>query len=206
MYSPAYNRPADHGEIVRFMHENGFALLVTGTGGELRASHLPAVVEDGSQGVVLHMHMAKANAQWQEFFEGEQVLVVFSGPHAYVSPRWYEETQRVPTWNYAAVHAYGTVRVIEERAAKHASQRRLVAQLDPPWLAKFDGLPQAYVDSMLAGIVTFDVAVTRLEARWKLSQNRGMREQALIAAELEKSDDSTARALAALTRRHLAEP
>jgi transcriptional regulator len=130
---------------------------------------------------------------------------VFSGPHAYVSPRWYEATERVPTWNYAAVHAYGTVRVTTDKAAKHAAQRALVAALDPEWLPKFDALRAEYVASMLDGIVTFDIAVTRLETRWKLSQNRGRREQELIAAELERSADPSLKALAALTRKHFAE-
>jgi transcriptional regulator len=132
------------------------------------------------------------------------VLVVFSGPHAYVSPRWYEATERVPTWNYAAVHAYGTVRVTTDKAVKHAAQRALVAELDPAWLPKFDALRPEYVTSMLEGIVTFDIAVTRLETRWKLSQNRGRREQELIAAELDKAADPALQALAALTRRHFA--
>ena len=91
------------------------------------------------------MHMAKNNPQWKEFFDDE-VLVVFSGPHAYVSPRWYEEQERVPTWNYAAVHAYGVPKVVENRRQKHASQRRLVAALDPQWLPKFDALRPEYVE------------------------------------------------------------
>jgi transcriptional regulator len=206
MYSPPYNRVEDRAELLAFMRANSFVLLVTGTGGALHASHLPVVTEEEAGGrLMLHMHMARSNPQWQEFFEGEEVLVVFSGPHAYVSPRWYEDEERVPTWNYAALHAYGTVRVIEERAAKHASQRRLVAQLDPQWLPNFNALRKEYVDQMLAGIVTFDIAVTRLETRWKLSQNRSRREQELIAAELDKSADSDARALAALTRKHFAD-
>jgi transcriptional regulator len=161
-------------------------------------------VADGEGGLVIHSHMAKPNPQWQEFFE-DDVLVVFSGPHAYVSPRWYEAQERVPTWNYAAVHAYGKVRVTSDKVVKHASQRRLVAELDPDWLPKFDALRAEYVEQMLEGIVTFDIAVTRLETRWKLSQNRGRREQELIAAELDKSADPSLRALAALTRRHLVE-
>ena len=204
MYSPTYNQIEDRAEQLAFMRANSFALLVTGTGGTLHASHLPVVVEERGAQVVIHSHMARSNAQWQEFFEGEEVLVVFSGPHAYVSPRWYEEAERVPTWNYAALHAYGTVTMVQERAAKHTSQRRLVAQLDPQWLPKFDALSAEYVARMLDGIVTFDIAVTRLETRWKLSQNRNRREQELIAAELDKSADSAERALAALTRRHLA--
>ena len=204
MYSPSYNRVEDRKELVAFMQANSFALLVTATGGAPMASHLPVVVADGEQGIVIHSHMAKNNPQWQEFFDDE-VLVVFWGPHAYVSPRWYEEKERVPTWNYAAVHAYGKVKVTQDRATKHASQRRLVELLDPQWLPKFDALRPEYVQNMLDGIVTFDIAVTRLETRWKLSQNRGRREQALIAAELEKSDDVSVRALAALTRKHLVE-
>lgn len=202
MYSPPYNRIEERKELVEFMRANSFALLVTATGGAPVASHLPVTVADGAAGIVIHSHMAKNNPQWQEFFDDE-VLVVFAGPHAYVSPRWYEQKERVPTWNYAAVHAYGQVRLTQDRKVKHAAQRALVAELDPQWLPKFDALRAEYVENMLNGIVTFDIAVTRLETRWKLSQNRGRREQELIAAALDKSDDVCVRALAALTRRHL---
>ena len=201
MYSPSYNRKEDRAELLEFMRANSFAVLVTGTGGTLHASHLPVMVHEQGKDVVLDMHMAKANAQWKEFFDDE-VLVVFSGPHAYVSPRWYEEQERVPTWNYAAVHAYGVPKLIEDPSQKHASQRRLISALDPQWLPKFDALRPAYVEKMLEGIVNFEIAVTRLETRWKLSQNRTRREQELIAAQLDKSQDSVERALAALTRRH----
>jgi transcriptional regulator len=203
LYSPAYNRNENRAELLEFMRAHNFVVLVTGTGGELHASHLPAQVRDEGERIVLDMHMAKNNAQWREFFDDE-ALVVFSGPHAYVSPRWYEEKERVPTWNYAAVHAYGIPRMIDDRAAKHANQRQLVAMLDPEWLPKFDALRPQYVEQMLEGIVNFEIAVTRLETRWKLSQNRSRREQELIAAALEKSGRSEERDLAALTRKHLA--
>ena len=203
MYSPPYNRLDDRVELLAFLRAHGFALLVTGTGGALQASHLPVLVEERGEALALVMHMAKSNPQWREFFDDE-VLVVFRGPHAYVSPRWYEQAERVPTWNYAAVHAYGTVRRIEDRAAKHAAQAKLVKTYDPDWAATFEGLSEEYLRTMLEGIVNFEVDVTRLATRWKLSQNRGRREQELIAAELERSADSVERALAALTRRHLA--
>ena len=202
MYSPSYNRLEDRAELLEFMRANSFAVLVTGTGGTLHASHLPVMVHDHGQDIVIDSHMAKNNAQWKEFFDDE-VMLIFAGPHAYVSPRWYEERERVPTWNYAAVHAYGTPRVVEDRKKKYASQRRLIEALDPKWLPQFDALRQDYVDRMLDGIVKFQSAVTRLDTRWKLSQNRSRREQELIAAELEKSNDSVERALAALTRKHL---
>jgi transcriptional regulator len=204
MYSPPYNQIEARAELLAFMRENNFALLVTGAGGALQGSHLPVMVQERGERLVLDMHMAKNNAQWQDFFDDE-VMVVFFGPHAYVSPRWYEQTERVPTWNYAAVHAYGVPNVVHDPKAKHASQRRLVAAMDPQWLPKFDALPEDYVSRMLDGIVNFEIPVTRIEARWKLSQNRGRREQELIAIALENSGDSGAQALAALTRRHLAD-
>ena len=202
MYSPPYNQLEDRAELVRFLGANNFAVLVTGTGGTLHASHLPVLVHDTQGELRLDMHMAKNNAQWKEFFDDE-VMVVFSGPHAYVSPRWYEEDERVPTWNYAAVHVYGVATVIHDPAAKHASQRRLVEAMDPQWLPRFDALSGKYVDMMLEGIVNFEIPATRIETRWKLSQNRSRPEQELIAAALERSADSSARALAALTRKHL---
>jgi transcriptional regulator len=200
VYSPSYNRLEERAELLAFMRANNFPLLVTGTGGTLHASHLPVLIGK-EEPLLLDMHMARNNPQWKEFFDDQEVMVVFSGPHAYVSPRWYEEKERVPTWNYAAVHAYGLPKIISDRKAKHESQRRLVAAMDPQWLPEFDRLAEKYVTMMLDGIVNFEISVTRLETRWKLSQNRGRREMELIAAELEKSGE---RSLAALTRKHLA--
>jgi len=202
MYSPDYNRVDDRPELLAFLRANNFPLLVTGTGGVLHASHLPVTIHEAGSQIVIDMHMAKNNPQWKEFFDDE-VMVVFSGPHAYVSPRWYADQERVPTWNYAAVHAYGVPAIISDRTAKAESQRRLIESLDPEWLPKHDALSPKYVDMMLEGIVNFSIPVARMETRWKLSQNRGRREMELIAAALEKSGDGGARALAALTRRHL---
>ena len=201
MYSPPYNRIEQRAEVIEFMRAHNFPLLVTGTGGSLHGSHLPAMIHEQGEAIVVDMHMAKNNPQWKEFFDDE-VMVVFTGPHAYVSPRWYEEKERVPTWNYTAVHAYGTVAVIGDPKEKYDSQRRLIAAMDPQWLPKFDALRPEYVEGMLSGIVNFQITVTRLETRWKLSQNRSRREMELIAAELEKSADSGERALAAIMRTH----
>jgi len=198
MYSPEYNRVEDRAELLAFMRAHNFPALVTGLGGTLHATHLPAMVREEGEGLVIDMHMARNNPQWNEFFD-EDVLVIFSGPHDYISPRWYEERERVPTWNYAAVHAYGVPRLIEERKEKHASQRNLVAAMDPQWLPKFDALPEKYVSMMLEGIVNFEIRVSRLQTRWKLSQNRGRREMELIAEALDKAGNP---ALAELTRKH----
>ncbi len=199
MYSPAYNRIEDRAEILAFMRANNFPVLVTGLGGALHASHLPATVHEEDGRLVVDMHMARANPQWSEFLD-EELLVIFTGPHSYISPRWYEEKERVPTWNYTAVHAYGVPMKVEDRAAKHASQRRLIEAMDPQWLPQFDALSEKYVTMMLEGIVNFRIAVDRIETRWKLSQNRGRREMELIAEALEKQGDN---ALAALMRKHM---
>jgi transcriptional regulator len=133
--------------------------------------------------------------------------MIFQGPEGYVTPNWYpskaEHGKVVPTWNYAAVHAYGVPKLIQDREHKHVNQRNLVAALDPQWLPRFDALRPQYVEQMLNGIVNFEIALTRIETRWKLSQNRSRQEQENIAAELERSADSAERALAALTRKHL---
>lgn len=204
MYAPPYNRNPDLPEVLEFMRVNNFVVFVTGTGGQLHASHLPVLIEEREGRLVIVGHMAKNNPQWEQFFD-EEVMAVFHGAHAYVSPRWYAEKERVPTWNYAAVHAYGKVRGLHEPADKRAAVAGLVACHDPQWLPEYERLSETYMSGMLNGIVAFEVEVTRLDTRWKLSQNRGRQEMELIAAELEKSADSAERATAALTRRHLVE-
>ena len=199
MYSPAYNQVENRAEVVEFMRANNFALLVTGTGGSLHGSHLPVLVHECDGKLSLDVHMARNNPQWKEFFDDE-ALVIFHGPHGYVSPRWYEEQKRVPTWNYAAIHAYGVPKMVTDEKAKLAGQRRLVEYMDPQWLPKFDALSPKYVSGMLNGIVNFQIPVTRLETRWKLSQNRGRREMELIIEALEKGGEGP---LAALMRKHL---
>ena len=130
MYSPAYNQLEDRAELVQFMRANSFVILVTGAGGSLHASHLPVQVNVDGEGLRLDMHMARANPQWKEFFDDEEVMVIFAGPHAYISPRWYEEQERVPTWNYAAVHAYGVPASSSTGAG--ASVRRADSSFPPP--------------------------------------------------------------------------
>jgi transcriptional regulator len=199
MYSPSYNRVEDRAEILAFMRSNNFPVLVTGLGGTLHASHLPSMVHEEGEQIVIDMHMAQANPQWHEFFD-EEALVIFTGPHGYISPRWYEEKERVPTWNYAAIHAYGIPQMVNDEKAKLDGQRRLVEYMDPQWLPKFDALGAQYVSGMLNGIVNFRIPVTRVETRWKLSQNRGRREMELIIEALEQGGET---ALAALMRKHL---
>ncbi|CAN0140092.1 unnamed protein product [Phaeothamnion confervicola] len=201
MYSPPYNQLEDRAEVLSFMRENNFAVVVTATGGEPRASHLPVLIEERDGQWVILAHMAKSNPQWEGFFDDE-VLVVFHGAHAYVSPRWYAEKERVPTWNYAAVHAYGKVKAFHEPAAKRAAVAKLVAHHDPQWLPEYEKLSEGYMAGMLEAIVAFEIPVDRIETRWKLSQNRGRQEMELITAELEKSPYGWERDLVPLMKKH----
>lgn len=201
MYVPSHNRMDDRAEQLAFMRQYSFAALVSAAaGGAPRATHLPFVAEERGGALYLLGHQARANPQWRDFADGAEVLVIFSGPHAYISPSLYQRHPSVPTWNYAAVHAIGTLRLCEAREDKLRILRALVAASDPPYLVRMDQLPADFLELKLRGIVAFEIAVTNLEARWKLSQDRLPQERANIVAALSASADGAARETAALTR------
>ena len=202
MYTPNHNRVAERPTILAFMRAHAFSTLVTRGEAGLRASHLPVMVEEDSDRVRLLAHVARANPQWRDFIAGAEALTIFAEPHAYVSPRHYERAEAVPTWNYAAVHAYGVPRIVEDRDEKHAIQMRLIAAHDQEYLARFPSLSRDYVDKMLAAIVSFTIDVTRLEARFKLSQEKLPVERDRIIATLEGSSDTAALETARLMRTH----
>ncbi len=198
MYIPAAFAVADPARLHEFVRRHGFATLVTRGRGGLVASHLPLLLdpEAGPSGHLLG-HMARANPQWRDV-EGE-ALALFAGPHAYISPAMYAEEGTVPTWNYVAVHAYGTFRVVEDRAELLDTLRRSVRLYEgsrpAPWA--FDE-SAAHVEGMLKAIVGFRIEITRLEGKWKLGQNHpeDRRRRAIRALEDQADDDS--RAIAAL--------
>jgi len=206
MYTPAAHRVDDRDTLVAFMRSHAFATLVTHGADGLRATHIPMHVAIENDEVVLYAHMARANPQWHDFAAEAQVMATFLEPHAYVSPRHYANPVSVPTWNYAAVHAYGTPRLIEEHDQKHALMKSLIADYDDEYGARFPNLPEDYVAGMLRGVAAFAIAVTRLEARFKLSQEKTAADREGVIAALEASSDSGARATAALMRRHAPAP
>ena len=200
MYVPSHNRMDDRAGQLAFMRQYSFATLVTAdSGAALKATHLPFVaVEQGAE-LRLVAHLARANPQWRDFADTAEVLVIFQGPHAYISPSLYQRQPSVPTWNYAAVHAHGSLRILESREDKLAALRQLVMANDAPWLAEMERLPPDFLALKLDGIVAFEIAVTRLDARWKLSQDRSPQERRNIVEALNGSADSMALAIAALT-------
>lgn len=203
MYVPPDFRVEDPAELQRLMRAYNFATLVSQHDGAPFASHLPLLLDpdQGPHGALLG-HMARANPQWRDLARGQEVLVIFQGPHAYISPAWYEATVAVPTWNYAVVHAYGTARLIEDRAELRALLRALVTRQEaafaPPWAMD---LPEGYLQQMMRAIVGFALTITRIEGKYKLSQNRPLPDQQSAAAALERQADPLSRETAAWMRR-----
>lgn len=199
MYAPKHFAETDEGRLSAFMQRHSFALVTTtDENGAPFASHLPLLWEPERRRLL--GHMAKANPQWRHFQNGKDALVVFWGPHAYVSPSWYEKHPSVPTWNYATVHAYGRPSLIEDRAETAALLRRLVdayeSGFDQPWRME---LPEKYETSMIGAIQAFAIQVTRLEGKLKMSQNRDARDRANVIAALERQGGESA-ATAAIMR------
>jgi transcriptional regulator len=199
MYIPSHFRETDPSTVARLIRDNGFAVLVSGAGDALTATHLPMTYhpEIGSHGV-LRGHVARANEHWRHFSAGGPALAIFSGPHAYVSPRWYQPGNSVPTWNYEAVHVYGTARTLEDEAALRPILEALTAQYDPAWTLA--ALPDEYVARMSRAIVGIEIAIDRIEAKRKLNQNRSTADIASVATALEANGGDNDRMLAAAMR------
>jgi transcriptional regulator len=179
-----------------------FGLLVSHGAAGLVASHLPFLVERDGDQLHLQGHLARPNPQLADLARAGEVLAIFHGPHAYISPNWYATGPSVPTWNYADVHAYGTVQLIEDeewlrRFLVRLSERH-EARNPVPW--RMQDLPEPYARTMLKGIVGLDIAVTRLEGKYKLSQNRPAADRPGVVEALEAQDDSDPRAVARLMR------
>jgi transcriptional regulator len=179
-------------------------LLVSQHEGEPFATHLPLLLDRtaGPHGSLIG-HMARANPQWQSA-DGQHVLAVFSGPHAYVSPSWYESENVVPTWNYVAVHAYGTFRAVHDTEALLGIVSQYVdffeSSLLRPW--KFDPTSD-FSRKMIGAIVGFRIEISRLEGKWKLNQNHPRERREKVVRALEASGDELSQSVAELMKRQL---
>jgi transcriptional regulator len=203
MYIPTHFAQTDSATLFEFIRRHSFGLLCTVRDGEPFASHLPFLLRTEGEAIRLDGHMARANPQWRGA-GGQQVLVVFSGPHAYVSPTLYETENVVPTWNYAAVHVYGTFETVEDSAELLGIVRDTVnlyeAAMPRPW--RVDEASN-YVRGMLRQIVGFRVRVGRVEGKWKLNQNHPEERRRKVVRALEQSAGEDARGIAALMREQL---
>lgn len=167
----------------------------------MTASHLPFLLqsEAGAPGVLLG-HMARANPQWHDFQSGAEVLVLFQGPHGYISPSWYESVEAVPTWNYEAVHAYGVPHLIEDPATVRSLLDALVSEYEAgqpvPWSTR--QISDELVTKLQRAIVGFEIRITRLEGKRKLSQNRPAADQRGVLTGLRSTGAPNALELAEL--------
>lgn len=196
MYIPASFRISDASELHAFMREHSFATLVTRGCDGMVATHLPLLLDPGAgpRGTLLG-HMARANPQWRDV-SGE-ALAIFPGPHAYISPTWYESSGTVPTWNYAAVHAYGAFQLVENRDSLHDILSRSVSAYErgmpEPWSYDVD---DPDIDKMLKAIVGFRIEIGRLEGKAKLGQNHPEEHRRKVIRALEARSDDDSRAIA----------
>jgi transcriptional regulator len=191
MYIPKLYREEDREKILAFLRQNNFPALVTYDGEKPIATHLPVEVFEGEGGALtVFGHMSRANPQWKSF-GGQEVLLIFQGAHTYISPRWYDHVN-VPTWNYMMVHLYGKVRLVEGDAL-YSLLSRLVKDHEVQASYSLEDLPQDFVQKEMNGVVGFAVDVTRVDAGYKLSQNRNDADHENIIHELEqRGDDQSA--------------
>ncbi len=172
MYTPTFNQVTDRSILIEAMQAYSFAILVgPASDSPLRATHLPLIVKDEGEHGLIQGHFARANPHWKAL-AGRETLIVFSGPHSYVSPTLYTEELSVPTWNYIAVHAYGTLQLVEDDPGKEALLADLIAVHEPSYAEKWRAMPSGFRRTMLAGIIGFRIPIARIEGKFKISQNR----------------------------------
>lgn len=201
MYIPKYFQINDQDIIYDFIERYSFATLFSQHNGEPYATHLPLIL-DKDEGV-LYGHFARPNVQWKDA-ENQQVLVVFQGPHCYISPSWYETTKAVPTWNYVAIHLYGKMEILEDDKVILDSLNRLVNKYESPNSSyNLNELESSFIEGMSKGIVAFKIKITKIEAKAKLSQNHPVERQELIIEQLERTSNQDNIKIATLMRENI---
>lgn len=173
MYLPKHFEQTDQALALEVMRAHNFAVMVSNDdAGVPYATHLPVVVSEHEGAIRIEGHVAKPNPHWRYLQARPEVLVMFQGPHAYMSPGVYPDLARVPTWTYIAVHAYGTTSLIEDEAGKDGFLKRLIGLHEPAYADQWRSLEPDFQSKMLSGITAFSIAVTKLQPKFKLNQHR----------------------------------
>ena len=200
MYISTLYREEDRVKILEFLQQNEFATLVTYDGEKPVASHLlMEVTEDGGK-FFINGHMSKANPQWKTFEKNSEALVIFQGPHTYISPTWYNHVN-VPTWNYQSVHLYGSPRIITDHEETYQMLSRLITRNEGNPAYRMETLPPDLVAKEMKGIVAFQIEVARIEANYKLSQNRDDESYRSIVSHLDEREDEMSHEVAKAMRK-----
>ena len=205
MYRPRLFDINDPSVLSGFMRQHAFVLLVTAPDGVPVASHIPLILDEdpGDGGGQRFLgHVAKANPQWKSFDGKTEAMAMFWGPHAYISPSWYESEIVVPTWNYVTVHAYGKPKLLSDPAAARGVLERLTSEYESeatgPW--SMDVLPEDYVERQLKGIVAFEMPIDRVEGKFKLNQKSSPADRQGAIKGLEGTGDAEAKEVARLMK------
>jgi transcriptional regulator len=205
MYVPAHFAETDPEKLAAVIGDYNFGILVSAGPQGLFATHLPFVPDPARPRELLHAHMARANPHWRDLAENGEALAIFQGPHAYVSAAWYATRPKVPTWNYIALHVYGRVRLRNEPQeileTLALTVRHQEAGRAEPW--RMEDQPEQFLTGMARGVVALELAVTRIEGKFKLSQNRSREDQRRVVEHLGTSTDPVDRALGELSQHHL---
>ena len=189
LYQPPHFSVGDRDVALELIRRHPLATLVSVAGDdEPVVSHAPLVAHLEGDRLALLGHLARPNPQWKQWREGERLLAIFQGPDAYVSPFCYAAKEAVPTWNYAVVHAAGNVTLGRESEAKERVLKALIDAYDVPYRARWDELDVEWREKMKGGIVAFEVAVTRLDIKFKVSQNRSEADRAGVLRSMQVGD------------------
>jgi len=204
MYTPPAYAEHDIEALHDGMRAWSFATLITVGVAGARATHLPFLLDPEADACGrLTTHLARANPQLDDLRQGAPALVIFQGPHAFVSPSWYRNRMTFPTWNYTAIHARGLPRLIEDPAAIHDVLRRTVAVFDTPvggeW--DFETIPQAFTATRLSAIVAVEIPIESLEGKMKLNQDKSVEDRLGVIAALERAGEPQGLAVADMIRR-----
>lgn len=199
MYIPKYFQENDWREIREVIEAHSFATVVSCDAGIPTATHVPLRLVESSGNAKLQGHVSRANPHWRLFESGQKTLVIFAGPHSYVSPRWYDHVN-VPTWNYVSVHMYGKPRLVTNAAELRLMMSGLVDRYEGATEAasrySLESLPADYLESQMKGIVGFEISVDEVQASFKLSQNRNDQSYYNVIEQLNKSSDQGAHGVA----------
>lgn len=205
MYLPAHFEECRPEALHALMRAHPLATVVTMSSSGLVANHLPLHLGTGDDGgVVLQGHVARANPVWKDLVADTETLAVFRGADSYITPDWYpakrEHGKVVPTWNYAAVHAYGQLRIVDDPVRVREIVTRLTAVHEAPrarpW--RLDDAPADYLEGMMRAIVGIELVVTRLTGKWKVSQNQPAANREGVIAGLEEDGSERARTMATM--------
>ena len=189
MYIPKHFKMQDAEKVFQFIEKYNFAILVGVQDGIPIATHLPFVIERRGDDWYLISHLAAQNNH-AGLLNNQKCLVIFSEPHAYISPKLYNSPINVPTWNYMAVHTYGIASVLEQNSEKLAAMQKMISSFEPSYLEQFENLPDKYVNGLLQGVVAFEIKIDKLEAKEKLSQNKTPEDRQNVMNHLLTSNDT----------------